>query len=41
MRRVVANISPAQAGKRAEIWRKTGRTVIDLFESHGSMSLAA
>jgi GT2 family glycosyltransferase len=38
---IIANLSPAHAGKRTETWQKSGRTVIDLFDNSDGLSLAA
>jgi GT2 family glycosyltransferase len=38
---VLTNISPAHSAQRASEWRKSGRVVIDLFESQSSFALAA
>jgi GT2 family glycosyltransferase len=38
---IVANISPAHAGARADAWRKHGRLVIDLFETAETLAVAA
>jgi GT2 family glycosyltransferase len=38
---VVANLSPAHAGARADQWRRQGRMVIDLFETAELLSIAA
>ncbi len=38
---IIANISPAHAGKRAAEWRNNGRIVIDLFEQSQAAAIAA
>lgn len=38
---VIANISPAHAGARADAWRRNGRLVIDLFETAETLAIAA
>jgi GT2 family glycosyltransferase len=38
---IIANLSPAHAGKRTETWKKTGRLVVDLFDNSDGLALAA
>jgi GT2 family glycosyltransferase len=38
---ILTNIAPAQSANRALEWRTSGRTVIDLFQSQSTLSIAA